>query len=59
MHKGKALSTLGVEALVFERCVSGDTRFCCSAQCAEFVALGGAFEPSSSRVRNIRRLEDS
>ena len=53
----KAHRTLGVDASVFERRVSGDTRFCCSAQCAGSVPLGGSFLSLSPRVKNTRRVE--
>ena len=40
---GKVHHTLSVQASVFERRVSGDKRFCYSAQCAGFVPLGRSF----------------
>ena len=48
--RAKAHRTLGVEASVFERRGSGNTRFYCSAQCAGFVPLG------SSAHSNLCRL---
>ena len=53
----KAHRTLGVQASVFEQCVSGDTRVICSAQCAGFVPLGSSFLSLLLRVRNTRRVE--
>ena len=53
----RPIATLGVQVSVFERRVSGDTRFCCSAQCAGFVPLGSSFLSLLLRVRNTRRVE--
>ena len=53
----KAHRTLSVRASGFERRVSGDTRFRCSAQCAGSVPLGSSFLPLPPGVRNTRRVE--
>ena len=44
----------------FQARVSGDTRFCCSAQCAGFsVPFGSSFLSLLLRIRNIYRVEQS
>ena len=53
----KTHRTLCVQASVFERRVSDDTRFCCSAQCAGSVPLGSSFLSLPPGVRNTRRVE--
>ena len=49
--------TLSTQASFFERPVSGDTRFCCSAQCAGSLTLGSSvlFLPPGLRI--TRRVD--
>ena len=54
---GQDHCTLGIKASVFERHVSSDTRFCCFAQCAEFVLLGSSFQASLPGVRNTQHAQ--
>ena len=55
--ESKAHRTLGVQTSIFERRVSGDTRFCSSAQCTGFVLLGSSLSSLLLHLRNTRRVE--
>ena len=64
LHKGlriqtKAHRTLSVKASVSEWRISGNTRFCCSTQCAGSVPLGSSFSSLPPGIRNTCHVEQS